>query len=972
MDQVQKLEQRMKALEKEITRLNKVSKTTAKTLPAVGKGAQVGAVGVRAFGAAVKTALGPITLALSAVAGLGAAFNTLKAQDFAEAKFKTLGGNADDLVEKLQGVSNELQGQRSVTELTAASYDVASAGFNSAAEAALVLKAASQGATGGFSDLNTVANATTSVLNAYGLEASAAAKLVDQFVQTQNDGKIVVEQYAANIGKVASAAAGLKIPLSEVNAVIAQSTASGVQAEVAFTGLKGALARLASGEASKALEDFGISIDAASLEADGLLGTLKKLEGLDTGTLFKALGTEAGPALLPVIQNLERYEELIKNQENANGVAAQAANTAAGTIEGAWKRVTVAFENLFADQSELGQIIRGTLLAAAATVEILAAAFKLVLVPVRAIISVVGKLLGAFTGIKDSEDALAKFTAGWFKLLQGIERVSDFLLFAADRWGTAIADVAATIVNEFQYWGGQALQIVGNVQDFILGAIGAVSKFFVQAAEFAKGIFAGLWGAINDGAGGVAGNIIRFFGDAFNKVLGLAQSFYNMLPDWLKGAISGGIEFVKGVGDAIGNEIEYTWKASQGAAGSLFGGGGGGQLAVPQGAATPDLGGGGGGGGGGGAANNDAARQLEIQEQQLKKSQEMVIAAEQAYEKALGMTKLQEIELEQKQNIANIQREYSDLIAEAKSEAEELNLNNARALEISTEKLKAEEAIKDLREGALGGIQEEIAALEARVNGTEEVYKLEKQIKDLVADGEGTVSEAQARALVERKTALEEQVKVADELKASYESLADSIAGNLTGAFKDIITGAKSAEEAMADAFQGIADSFLDMAMQMIQEWIKMQLLGIVSGAFGGGSPAGAAGGAGAGGAFGKLFAEGGYVDSPTPALVGEGGEPEYVIPQSKMDSAMSRWSAGQSGGQVLADGGEMVGGGGTALADQPPQINISGGVTQINNEEFIRMDQIPSIIAQSAKAGEAKTLRRLRMSPGARRQTGI
>ncbi len=86
----------------------------------------------------------------------------------------------------------------------------------------------------------------------------------------------------------------------------------------------------------------------------------------------------------------------------------------------------------------------------------------------------------------------------------------------------------------------------------------------------------------------------------------------------------------------------------------------------------------------------------------------------------------------------------------------------------------------------------------------------------------------------------------------------------------------------------------------------------------------------------------------------------------------MMRWNAGQSGNQLLADGGEMVGGGGTALADQPPQINISGGVTQINNEEFIRMDQLPSIIAQSAKAGEAKTLQRLRMSPGTRRQTGI
>ena len=66
---------------------------------------------------------------------------------------------------------------------------------------------------------------------------------------------------------MASAAAGLGVPLSEVNAVIAQATASGVQAEVAFTGLKTALARLASGEAEKALKGTGIEISAASVKS---------------------------------------------------------------------------------------------------------------------------------------------------------------------------------------------------------------------------------------------------------------------------------------------------------------------------------------------------------------------------------------------------------------------------------------------------------------------------------------------------------------------------------------------------------------------------------------------------------------------------------------------------------------------------------------------------------------------------------
>jgi len=357
LSDLQKLERRMEALEKEVKRLNGTLPKTGKAAEAAGKGAKRGAVGVKAFGAAVKTALGPIGLALAAIGGLTSAFRTIAGQDFAVAKVESLGVNSAILVEELTQVSKELKGNASVAELTAAAYDVASAGFTDAADAAKVLKAASLGAVGGFSDINTVGDAATSVLNAYGQSADDAAKLIDGFIQTQNDGKIVVDQYAQNIGKVASAAAGLKIPIEEVNTVIAQSTASGVQAEVAFTGLKGALARLASGEASKALKGFGIEINSASLEADGLLGTLEKFKDLDTGTILKALGTEAGPALLPVINNLEKANELLENQKNAAGAAQAAQEKAANTINGAWNRVRVAFENLFSDQAALAQAI---------------------------------------------------------------------------------------------------------------------------------------------------------------------------------------------------------------------------------------------------------------------------------------------------------------------------------------------------------------------------------------------------------------------------------------------------------------------------------------------------------------------------------------------------------------------------------------------------------------------------------------
>ena len=112
----------MEALEKEVTRLQKAAPKAAAATKAVGASAKGAAGGVTAFGTAIKTALGPITLALSAVGGLSAAFQTISQQDFSEAKFESLGGNSQQLVTNLKAVSNELQGTASVAELTAVSY----------------------------------------------------------------------------------------------------------------------------------------------------------------------------------------------------------------------------------------------------------------------------------------------------------------------------------------------------------------------------------------------------------------------------------------------------------------------------------------------------------------------------------------------------------------------------------------------------------------------------------------------------------------------------------------------------------------------------------------------------------------------------------------------------------------------------------------------------------------------------------
>jgi hypothetical protein len=173
---------------------------------------------------------------------------------------RTLGVDSKALEERLLGVSNRLNGLYSQTQLLTAAYDVASAGFANAADNAKVLEAAAKGATGGLSDINTVGNAVTSVLNAYGKSANNAAVLVDGFIQTQNDGKIILNEYAQLIGRLAPTAAAANVGINELNAAVATITAQGVPAEATFTGLNQALISILkpSAEATELAKKLGI------------------------------------------------------------------------------------------------------------------------------------------------------------------------------------------------------------------------------------------------------------------------------------------------------------------------------------------------------------------------------------------------------------------------------------------------------------------------------------------------------------------------------------------------------------------------------------------------------------------------------------------------------------------------------------------------------------------------------------------
>jgi len=101
-------------------------------------------------------------------------------------------------------------------------------------------------------------------------------------------------------------------------------------------------------------------------------------------------------------------------------------------------------------------------------------------------------------------------------------------------------------------------------------------------------------------------------------------------------------------------------------------------------------------------------------------------------------------------------------------------------------------------------------------------------------------------------------------------------------------------------------------------------------------------------------YAQGGVVTKPTLALVGDGGEPEYIIPQSKMRATALNYLQSP--------------GGGGSVAMQPAQINITTGpVMQADGQNWVTMQDLQ----RAMRATESATMARLRTYAG-RRAVGV
>ena len=243
-------------------------------------------------------------------------------------------------------------------------------------------------------------------------------------------------------------------------------------------------------------------------------------------------------------------------------------------------------------------------------------------------------------------------------------------------------------------------------------------------------------------------------------------------------------------------------------------------------------------------------------------------------------------------------------------------------------------------------VEEDFSLLSTEIQG-----KLKEQFETLFAQENvtQTLKNAAADRAKKEQEIAEAAAEQAKKLEEMYQRVGTAIENGIVNGIMSAIDGTKSLQESLASVLRDVGSLFLQFG-------VRTGLNAISPSVF--------------------PMAEGGYVSGPTNALIGEGGEPEYVIPESKMRESMSRYSRGSRGSSVIPEvGGSGASSGGGGLAVAAP-IDVRYTVERINSVDYVTADQFQNgmqqAATQGAKQGEQQTLKRLQMSSSARRRIGI
>jgi TP901 family phage tail tape measure protein len=241
--------------------------------------AMIGGVATEADGLAASTAMAGkaclIGFGVIGVAAVGVGIATTKMAANYQSSLTTLQTGAGELQKNMGMVSNGLLNMAVATatptkDLVAGMFTIESAGYR-AGDGLAVMQAAAEGAKVGDADLTGMTDVLTTSLHNYGLQSSAAVPVVNSFIATVKNGKMVMDDLNQSLTNVLPTASKAGVSITDVEGALATMAESGDKGAAAGTHLSQMFMSLQnpSKKASDVLADLGLT-------TQGIADSMKK------------------------------------------------------------------------------------------------------------------------------------------------------------------------------------------------------------------------------------------------------------------------------------------------------------------------------------------------------------------------------------------------------------------------------------------------------------------------------------------------------------------------------------------------------------------------------------------------------------------------------------------------------------------------------------------------------------------------
>ena len=450
------------------------------------------------------------------------------------------------------------------TEIAEAIYSALSAGV----ESENVLEFVRSGidlTRAGFTSMETAIDATTTVLNAYGENAYDVGKIHDIFVQTQDKGKISVDELGSSIGRVIPTASSLGVNLDQLGAGYAILTAKGQNAQLATTNFNAMLGELGktgsdtdealrdlTGKSFKELMEGGMSVG----DVLGILNEHAIENGLSLKDMFGSMN--AGSAAVTLIS--DGVEGFNKSLDDMNDAAGKTAENAA-TMEDGWFKINKAVTQVKNAMIEFGAMIAPIIESMAEKVSGLVEKFSNLDEGTKKIILAIGALAAAIgpvilvagqmaTGISSIVALFAPAVAGATATAGATTGLSAAIAAITGPIGIAVAAIAAITAAVVYLWKTNEEfrdkvkevweQVKATISTVLEAAQLVINTFVDQVTKF--------WDAFGD-------TIMGVIDTAWNFILNQIESILNII----NGVINTFIGLVTGDWERMGEGLQQIW-----------------------------------------------------------------------------------------------------------------------------------------------------------------------------------------------------------------------------------------------------------------------------------------------------------------------------------------------------------------------------------------------------------------------------